>query len=99
MPALWPTFIKDLADDITSQQFKKPGGAGTMIGMPVPAIGANNQLGETVAGQKSILAGGITDVGNPANAALKTNPATMVNANNMVDMILVLELQRDILKQ
>ena len=50
--------------------------------MPVPAIGANNQLGETVAGQKSILAGGITDVGNPANAALKTNPATMVNANN-----------------
>lgn len=82
MPALWPTFIKDLADDITSQQFKKPGGAGTMIGMPVPAIGANNQLGETVAGQKSILAGGITDVGNPANNALKTNPATMVNANN-----------------
>ena len=82
MPALWPKFIKDLADDITSQQFKKPGGAGTMIGMPVPAIGANNQLGETVAGQKSILAGGITDVGNPANAALKTNPATMVNANN-----------------
>ena len=82
MPALWPKFIKDLADDITSQQFKKPGGAGTMIGMPVPAIGANNQLGETVSGQKSILSGGITDVGNPANAALKTNPATMVNANN-----------------
>ena len=82
MPALWPKFIKDLADDITSQQFKKPGGAGTMIGMPVPAVGANNQLGEMVAGQKSILSGGITDVGNPANAALKTNPATMVNANN-----------------
>jgi len=82
MPALWPKFIKDLADDITSQQFKKPGGAGTMIGMPVPAVGANNQLGETVSGQKSILSGGITDVGNPANAALKTNPATMVNANN-----------------
>jgi len=82
MPALWPKFIKNLADDITSQQFKKPGGAGTMIDMPVPAIGANNQLGETVSGQKSILAGGITDVGNPANNALKTNPATMVNANN-----------------
>tara|TARA_B100000963_G_scaffold18567_1_gene14181 strand:+ start:10487 stop:12391 length:1905 start_codon:yes stop_codon:yes gene_type:complete len=82
MPALWPKFIPDLADDITSQQFKKPGGAGTMIGMPVPAVGANNQLGETVSGQKSILSGGITDVGNPANAALKTNPATMINANN-----------------
>ena len=46
MPALWPKFIPDLADDITSQQFTKPGGAGTMIGMPVPAVGANNQLGE-----------------------------------------------------
>ena len=53
-----------------------------MFCMPVPAVGANNQLGETVSGQKSILSGGITDVGNPANAALKTNPATMINANN-----------------
>lgn len=84
---MWPKFIPDLAGDImngaASQEFTKPGGYGTMIGMPKPVVGANVQLGKKVSsGGKAILGGGITEVGNPANAALKTNPATMVNANN-----------------
>ena len=80
MPANWAKFIPDLTNTLLSQKFTKPGGAA--ISYEPPKAGANNMLGKTVAGQKSILTGGITEVGNPANAILKTNPATMVNANN-----------------
>lgn len=80
MPALWPKFIPELASTLISQDFKKPGGA--VISYDPPKYGSNNMLGETVAGQQSIIGGGLSKVGNPANAALATNPATMVNSIN-----------------
>ncbi len=81
MPANWAKFIPDLTNTLLSQKFTKPGGAA--ISYEPPKAGSNNMLGETVSGQKSILSGGLTEVGNPANAALATNPATMVNANDV----------------
>ena len=60
MPALWPKFIPDLANTITSQQFTKPGGA--VVSYDLPEF-------------KS-------EVGNPLNAALKSNKADYVNAIN-----------------
>ena len=81
MPANWAKFIPDLTNTLLSQKFTKPGGAA--ISYEPPKAGSNNMLGETVSGQKSILSGGLTEVGNPANAALATNPAIMVNANDV----------------
>ena len=60
MPALWPKFIPDLANTITSQQFTKPGGA--VVSYDLPEF-------------KS-------EVGNPLNAALKSNKADYINAIN-----------------
>lgn len=60
MPALWPKFIPDLANTISSQQFTKPGGA--VVSYDLPEF-------------KS-------EVGNPLNAALKSNPAEYVNVIN-----------------
>lgn len=81
MPAKWPPFIKDLASTLQSQEFTKPGGAG--ISYEPPKIGAEVSLGKPSGPQKSILSGGLSPVGNPANAVLATNPATMVNANDI----------------
>lgn len=60
MPALWPKFIPDLANTITSQQFTKPGGA--VVSYDLPEF-------------KS-------EVGNPLNAALKSNKADYINVIN-----------------
>ena len=81
MPAKWPPFIKDLASTLQSQEFTKPGGAG--VSYEAPKIGAEVSLGKPSGPQKSILSGGLSPVGNPANAVLATNPATMVNANDI----------------
>ena len=81
MPAKWPPFIKDLTDTLLSQKFTKPGGAA--ISYEPPKIGAEVSLGKPSGPQKSILSGGLSPVGNPANAVLSTNPATMVNANDV----------------
>ena len=81
MPAKWPKFIPDLANTLQSQQFTKPGGAG--VSYEPPKIGAEVSLGKPSGPQKSILSGGLSPVGNPANAVLATNPATMVNANDV----------------
>ena len=80
MPANWPKFIPDLTNTLTSQKFEKPGGAG--VSYEPPKVGAEVSLGKSVGPQKSILSGGKTSPGNPANAILATNPAKMINANN-----------------
>ena len=80
MPANWPKFIPDLTNTLTSQKFEKPGGAG--VSYEPPKVGAEVSLGKSVGPQKSILSGGKTSPGNPANAVLATNPAKMINANN-----------------
>ena len=81
MPANWGAFIPALANTLQSQQFTKPGGAA--ISYEPPKIGAEVSLGKPSGPQKSILSGGLSPVGNPANAVLSTNPATMVNANDI----------------
>ena len=87
MPANWATFIPDLASTLQSQEFTKPGGA--EISYKTPEIGATKVLGKSVDGDGkpfapiSILSGKKGPVGNPANAVLATNPATMVNANDI----------------
>ena len=87
MPAKWPPFIKDLASTLQSQEFTKPGGA--QISYEPPEIGATKVLGKSVDEDGkpfapiSILSGKKGPVGNPANAVLSTNPATMVNANDV----------------
>jgi hypothetical protein len=58
MPALWPKFIPELANTLTSQQFTKPGGMG--ISYPKPEQ--------------------VSEIGNPLNAALKSNQADYINA-------------------
>ncbi len=90
MPAKWPPFIKDLASTLQSQKFTKPGGA--EISYKTPEIGATKVLGKDFKldgdgnpvpfAPISIIGGGKTPLGNPANAVLATNPATMVNAND-----------------
>ena len=86
MPANWGTFIPALASTLQSQQFTKPGGA--VISYEPPSVGATKVLGKSVDGdgkpleQLSILSGKTPPIGNPANATLATNPATMVNANS-----------------
>ena len=81
MPANWGAFIPALASTLQSQEFTKPGGA--VISYEPPKVGAEVSLGKPSGPQKSILSGGLTEVGNPANAALATNPASMVNANDI----------------
>jgi len=77
MPALWPIFITNLANDIASQSFTKPGGALVSYDMPkvgkdqVPIFPPSKELVESI------------KPGNPANAALITNPASMINAINL----------------
>ena len=77
MPALWPIFITNLANDIASQSFTKPGGALVSYDMPkvgkdqVPIFPPSKELVESV------------KPGNPANAALTTNAAAMINAINL----------------
>ena len=44
MPALWPKFIPDLANTITSQQFTKPGGAVLSYPTPTQVSEAGNPL-------------------------------------------------------
>jgi hypothetical protein len=77
MPALWPTFIPALASDIAGQSFTKPGGAIVSYELPkvgtdqVPIFPPSKELVESV------------KPGNPANAALTTNAAAMINAINL----------------
>ena len=44
MPALWPKFIPELANTLTSQQFTKPGGAGISYEKPVQVSEVGNPL-------------------------------------------------------
>jgi hypothetical protein len=90
MPANWGTFIPDLTNTLLSQKFTKPGGS--EISYKTPEIGATKVLGKDFKldddgnpvpfAPISIIGGGKTPLGNPANAVLATNPATMVNAND-----------------
>ena len=91
MPVIWPMFIKDLAGDIMNgaaeKEFTKPGGFGSMIGMPKPKMGPAHIKGKLLdasEGPKTIgLGAAAPPIGNPANAALQTNPATFVNSANL----------------
>lgn len=80
MPALWPKFIPDLANTITSQQFTKPGGA--ILSYPLPSVGTDQVPIFPPGGDliKSITPG------NPLNAQLTTNPAGMINAINLAPL-------------
>ena len=80
MPAMWPKFIPDLADTITSQQFTKPGGA--ILSYPLPSVGTDQVPIFPPGGDliKSITPG------NPLNAQLTTNPAAMINAINVAPL-------------
>jgi len=80
MPALWPTFIPALTSDLAGQSFTKPGGA--MISYDLPKVGKDQvpifpPSAELVESLKP---------GNPANAALVTDPTAMVNAINLAPL-------------
>ena len=93
MPAMWPQFITNLAGDIQNgaaqQEFTKPGGFGSMIDMPKPQVGPahiqgrllTKESGDIVPSEISLSAPP-PPIGNLANAALQTNPATFVNSAN-----------------
>lgn len=76
MPAMWPTFIPNLANDIAGQSFTKPGGA--IVSYDLPKVGTD-QVPIFPPG-KDLLDS--IKPGNPLNSNLVTNPASMINAIN-----------------
>ena len=80
MPALWPTFIPNLASDIAGQEFTKPGGA--IVSYALPKVGVNQVpiFPPSLELIKSIKPG------NPLNASLTTDPAAMINAINLAPL-------------
>ena len=77
MPALWPKFITSLAQEMTSQDYTRPGGA--IVSYPMPKVGTDQVpiFPPTPALAESVKPG------NPVNSALTTNPAAFVNAINL----------------
>jgi hypothetical protein len=73
MPALWPKFIVDLASEIASQNYTRPGGA--IFSYPLPTVGTDQVpiFPPTGALIKSITPG------NPVNSILTTNPLKYIN--------------------
>ena len=65
MPALWPKFIPDLANTITSQQFTKPGGAELSYPAPTQVSEVGNPL-------NSALKSNQGDYVNAFNTSLKS---------------------------
>lgn len=53
MPALWPKFIPDLANTISSQQFTKPGGAGVSYDLPEFKSEVGNPLNNSLKSNKA----------------------------------------------
>ena len=80
MPALWPTFIPNLAGDIAGQSFTKPGGA--IVSYDLPKVGVDQV---PIFPPSADLIKSIKP-GNPLNAALTTDPTAMVNAINLAPL-------------
>tara|TARA_B110000259_G_scaffold26588_2_gene27536 strand:+ start:9863 stop:11719 length:1857 start_codon:yes stop_codon:yes gene_type:complete len=80
MPALWPTFIPNLASDIASQSFTKPGGA--IVSYDLPKVGVDQV---PIFPPSADLIKSIKP-GNPLNAALTTDPTAMINAINLAPL-------------
>ena len=80
MPALWPTFIPNLASDIAGREFTKPGGAIVSYALPkvgvnqVPIFPPSKELVESI------------KPGNPLNMELMTDPTAMINAINLAPL-------------
>tara|TARA_B110000208_G_scaffold52946_1_gene69479 strand:+ start:9741 stop:11441 length:1701 start_codon:yes stop_codon:yes gene_type:complete len=80
MPAMWPTFIPNLAGDIAGQSFTKPGGA--MVSYELPKVGVDQV---PIFPPSADLIKSIKP-GNPLNAALTTDPTAMINAINLAPL-------------
>jgi len=80
MPAMWPTFIPNLAGDIAGQSFTKPGGA--MVSYELPKVGVDQV---PIFPPSTDLIKSIKP-GNPLNAALTTDPTSMINAINLAPL-------------
>lgn len=80
MPALWPTFIPNLASDIAGQEFTKPGGA--LVSYELPKVGTDQV---PIFPPSADLIKSIKP-GNPLNAALTTDPTAMINAINLAPL-------------
>tara|TARA_B110000967_G_scaffold34334_1_gene33103 strand:+ start:1133 stop:2947 length:1815 start_codon:yes stop_codon:yes gene_type:complete len=80
MPAMWPTFIPNLAGDIAGQSFTKPGGA--IVSYELPKVGVDQV---PIFPPSADLIKSIKP-GNPLNAALTTDPTAMVNAINLAPL-------------
>jgi hypothetical protein len=80
MPALWPTFIPNLAADIAGREFTKPGGA--IVSYALPKVGVNQVpiFPPSLDLIKSIKPG------NPLNVSLTTDPTAMINAINLAPL-------------
>jgi len=80
MPALWPTFIPNLASDIAGREFTKPGGA--IVSYALPKVGVN-QVPIFPPSQDLVKS---IKPGNPLNVSLTTDPTAMVNAINLAPL-------------
>ena len=80
MPALWPTFIPNLAGDLAGQSFTKPGGA--MVSYELPKVGVDQV---PIFPPSADLIKSIKP-GNPLNATLTTDPTAMINAINLAPL-------------
>ena len=80
MPAMWPTFIPNLAGDIAGQSFTKPGGA--IVSYELPKVGVDQV---PIFPPSADLIKSIKP-GNPLNAALTTDPTAMINAINLAPL-------------